>query len=202
MKKFLAIVLAALVLVAGQSEIYAARQVVKTKTVTKARGNKAVTKTKTVVKGKATGNAQVNVNVNAGVGHANSAFVGVSHNGFAAFNHNFHHHNNAVAFHGYHNNFAFGVGHGYGYNAFNLIQPVTFTVATPLTVKSYVPVEVINAPAVPVTETKTVTTVDPGCAVNAVALPTVTYAPQKIVQTQVISKVAIPVQTIAVRQGY
>ena len=196
MKNLLVLALAGLVLFNSQSHVEAARQVTKTKVVTKARGNRAVTKTKTVVKGKQTANAAVNVNVNAAVGH-----VGVvNHANFAVVNHNFHRN---VAFVG-HNNFAFA-NHGYGYhNALNfaIVQPVQVAIATPLQVQT-VPVSVVNAPAVTTTYQQTAT-VDP-CAttVAAVATPaTYSYAVQKTIAAPVVTKFAVPLQVTTVKTGY
>ena len=181
MKKFVALVLVALMLFAGLSEA------AKTKVVVKNRGNKNVVKV--VNRGRGANAAQVNVNVNANAGHAraqviNRGHVGVSHAGFAVFNH-------------HHNRFAFA-NHGYGYhNNVSVYQPVTFAVASPLTIAT-VPVDIINAPA-------TAVAADPCQTATVTTGVTNTYgyaAKQAIVGATVIKTVNVPLNVVGVKAGY
>lgn len=158
-------------------------------------------KTKVVVKNgnvrvNSRGNGAANVNVQVGgAGRATNAvvvnnahantFVANTHAGFAVATH--------------HNNVAF-VSHAHAYNHVNfaVVQPVTFAVATPLTVAT-VPVDVVNAPAVVTTQTTYATPATTvGCGVVAAQAYVGT---QQVVKTQVLKTVNVPV-AVGVHAGY
>lgn len=201
--------------------VYAARSRTVSKAVSVQKGNKTVTKTVTKTKGRgaaqanaavatasasaggvATASASSGSRASASVVGTQKSFAAVSHNGFAVGNfHNHNFHNRAFAVnHGYHNNFAFANhGYGYGYNQVQVVQPVTFAIATPLTVATAeLPVEIVNAPAVPVTETK-VTTVQTTPAYGTTAPATYSYATQKVIGVQKVTTVAVPLQIVGVK---
>jgi hypothetical protein len=195
MKKFLsfAFAMTALVLFVGQAP--AAKQVVKAKAVTRQVGNRTVTKTKTVTRNVGANKvAAANVNVNVNAGHAvavkavnvhrnnvNVVAVNRVHNNVVAVNHV--HHNNVVA-----------VNRNYGYNYHNVatvVQPVQVAVAYTQPVAT-LPVTLVNAPAVATSYTATTVAPTTTCTTASVGVVNA-YAAQKVIQTQVIKQVNVPV---------